>query len=52
MPEQKIGGRAHMGSNNERGIGHSVTNIISFSFSEKCIPDVIHSQLGSPAILL
>lgn len=31
---KKIAGRAHMGSNYETEIGHSVTNIISFSFSE------------------
>lgn len=31
---KKIAGRAYMGSNYETEIGHSVTNIISFSFSE------------------
>lgn len=51
---QRIGGRAHVGSNYEREIGHSVTNIYLFSFfrKKKCIPRVIHSQLESPAILL
>lgn len=32
--KKKIDGRAHMGSNYETEIGHSVKNIISFSFSE------------------
>lgn len=43
IPSQKTGGRAHVGSNYEREIGHSVTNIYLFLFQKKKMHPPCHS---------